>query len=273
MALPPPDARSTCLVTGASSGIGAELARGLARRGHNLVLTARRTGLLDALAAELRAAHGVEVDVIGCDLSDDEQRERLVAQIAEGPRALEVLVNNAGFATVGPFRELAAECGRERSVVRVCAEAPVHLCEAFVPGMAARGRGAILNVSSIAAFQPMPGMATYAASKAMVHAFTSALHAELAPCGMTVSVLAPGAVRTEFADVAESSELAARIPGMFWSTPAAVAEAALRGLEHGDAVIIPGRFYRAAALVGRHVPRRPLLALAGRRMAREARAA
>jgi short-subunit dehydrogenase len=266
MALPPPDARTTCLITGASSGIGSEFARLLAGRGYRLALTARRTDVVEALAAELRASSGASVDVFGCDLDSAAERERLVEQVGAAGHTVEVLINNAGFGTVGRFHDLAGQ--RERSVVRVCVETPVHLCEAYVPGMVARRRGAVLNVSSIAGFQPLPGMATYAASKAFVLAFTSALHAELAPCGVTASVLAPGAVRTGFADASGGAAVAERIPGVFWSTAERVAEIGLRGLERGETVIVPGRFYRAAAVVGHHLPRRPLLAVASRGLQR-----
>jgi uncharacterized protein len=196
VALPPPDPGSTCLVTGASSGIGADIARALAARGHGVTLVARRTERLEALAGELRARDGIRVETLGCDLGDAEARKRLSAEIEERGLEVEVLVNNAGFGTGGRFDRLDAK--RELDMVRVNVEAVVDLCGRYVPEIVGRGRGAVLNVASTAAFQPLPRQATYAASKAFVLTFTDGLHQDLAGTGVTATTLCPGPVKTEF---------------------------------------------------------------------------
>src|SRR5512132_576744 len=164
MALPPASADSTCLVTGASSGIGADIARSLARRGHGATLVARRTERLDELAEELRSRHGVRAEVLACDLADSAAREDLARQIDDLGLTVEVVVNNAGFGSGGLFQRLDQE--RELEMVRLNVETVVALCGRYVPLMVARGRGALLNVASTAAFQPLPRQATYSASKA-----------------------------------------------------------------------------------------------------------
>ena len=262
MALPQPDLHSTCLVTGASSGIGAEAARSLARRGHGVTLVARRADRLEALAAELRSAHGVRVEVLECDLADDAARDRMLDALGELAVNVEVLVNNAGFGTGGLFHELDAE--REAEMVRLNVEAVVSLCGRYVPEMVRRGRGAVLNVASTAAFQPLPRQATYGATKAFVLSFTDALHAELAGTGVTATALCPGPVRTEFADTAGIGEEAEGLPDVFWAEAADVAEQGVRGLEKSRRVVVPGLLNRGGALAGQHAPRGVLLKLAGR---------
>jgi short-subunit dehydrogenase len=253
MALPPPSPESTCLVTGASSGIGADVARSLARRGHGTVLVARRTERLEELAEELRAGHHVRAETLACDLGDAVARERLVEQIDELGLTVEVLVNNAGFGSGGLFQRLDQE--RELEMVRLNVEAVVALCGKYVPLMAARGRGAVLNVASTAAFQPLPRQATYAATKAFVLAFTDGLHADLRGTGVTASSLCPGPVKTEFADTAGISEEASGLPEMFWTESDYVAEEAVKALERGRRVVVPGRLNQAGALGGQHAPR------------------
>ena len=166
MALPPPAGKSVALITGASSGIGAEMARVLAARGHGVVLVARREDRLRALADELAAAHGVRAEVITCDLTDQAARGRLIAEVAEAGLDVEILVNNAGFSTSGPFAQTPTDL--EIALVRTNIESYVALTPEWLPAMVARGRGGILNVASTAGFQPMPSQATYAASKAFV---------------------------------------------------------------------------------------------------------
>jgi uncharacterized protein len=263
MALPPPDFHSTCLVTGASSGIGADVARSLARRGHGLTLVARRSDRLEELARELRAEHGVRVELLECDLADARGRERMLRQLTELAVNVEVLVNNAGFGSGGRFQELDAE--REVEMVRVNVEPVVALCGRFVPDMVRRGRGGVLNVASMAAFQPLPGQATYAATKAFVLAFTDGLHADLAGTGVTATALCPGPVKTEFAASAGIAEEAEGVPEMAWTESPDVAEQGVRGLERGKRVVVPGGLmHRATALGGQHVPRSVLLRVAGR---------
>jgi uncharacterized protein len=263
MPLPPPDFHSTCLVTGASSGIGADVARSLARRGHGLTLVARRAERLDELAGELRSGHGVRVEVLECDLGDVGSRERMLNQLTELAVNVEVLVNNAGFGSGGRFHELDGE--REVEMVRLNVEAVVALCARFVPEMVRRGRGGVLNVASMAAFQPLPRQATYAASKAFVLSFTDGLHADLHGTGVTATALCPGPVKTEFADSAGISAEAEGLPEMVWAESPEVAEEGVRGLERGKRVVVPGGLVnRATALGGQHVPRSVLLRVAGR---------
>jgi hypothetical protein len=167
--IPSPSPDATCVVTGASSGLGAALARRLADRGHHTTLIARRADRLHALAGELGNATAMP-----CDLADAAQREKLIEALQHGARRVDVLVNNAGFGTVG--RYLDADPAREREMIGVNVEAPVALCRAFAPAMAGRRSGAILTVASIAAFSPLPAMSLYAGTKSLLLTFSSALH-------------------------------------------------------------------------------------------------
>src|ERR687894_1043919 len=214
MALPPPTIDTTVLVTGASSGIGAELARELAGRAYNVVLVARRADRLEALAEELRLTHGIHADVEPCDLTDPDARRDLVARLEAGEREVVGVCNNAGFGTVAPLHE--SDLEREQQVVRLNVEAVHHLTGAFLPRMVERGEGAILNVASTAAFQPLPGFATYAATKAFVQSLSEAVHAELGGTGVTVTCLCPGFTYTEFPETAEAGEAEGTIPGFLW---------------------------------------------------------
>src|ERR1700742_1668857 len=166
MALPTPNEHTTAIVTGASSGIGAEIARELARRGHGLTLVARRRDRLEALAAALADAHGVRAEVVAADLTDADSRAAIATQVESFGLTPDVLVNNAGFTTMGHVRQ--SDRAAELALVRTNVEAVVDLCALFIPGMAARRRGAVLNTASTAAFQPLPGQASYGASKAFV---------------------------------------------------------------------------------------------------------
>jgi short-subunit dehydrogenase len=253
MALPPPADGSTALVTGASSGIGAWIARELAERGHGVTLVARREDRLRELADEIGKTHGVRAETIAADLGDPAQRDRLAARLAELGLEVEVLVNNAGF---GGSAEVAkAERERLISMVRLNIEALVDLQARFTPAMVGRGRGAVINVASTAAFQPMPGTATYAASKAFVLSFSEAAHEELERRGVTVTALCPGPVKTEFAEVAGVGESEDRLPGVFWTSVEDVARAAVNGAERGKRVVVPGVFNRTGAVAGQHSPR------------------
>lgn len=256
MSLPEPDPSSAALVTGASGGIGTAIARELAARGHGVVLVARREERLAALARELEDEHGVRAETIACDLADADSRARLPEQIAGLGLTVEVLVNNAGFATSGPFH--ASDPARELEQVRVLVEAVVVLTSAFTPGMVERGRGAILNVSSSAGFQPLPYSAGYGAAKAYVLSFSEALHQELRGLGVTVTALAPGPVDTDFWQVANWKVAGGRsfeqaIPGAMISAERA-AGAAVHGLESGKRVVVPGAAQRAAMDASRYLP-------------------
>jgi hypothetical protein len=263
MALPPPGENSTCVVTGASSGIGAEIARELARRGQNLTLVARREERLRTLAAELERDHGIRAEVVVADIATDEGRAGLVAELRERGRDVEVLVNNAGFGSAGRFQKLDAD--REALMVRTNCEAIVALCAEYVPGMVDRGRGGVLNVASTASFQPLPYQATYSASKAFVRTFTEALTGDLHGTGVTATALCPGPVPTEFGAVAgiDDGEWDG-VPDFAMTTPQQNAAAGVEGLEKGRRVVIPGLLNHVTAAAGTYTPRSLLLGLVRR---------
>ncbi len=257
MSLPEPTPQTAALVTGASAGIGAEIARELASRGHTLVLVARRKAKLDELAAELTDAFGVRAVGLSCDLSKATSVQRLPARIESLGLQVSVLINNAGFATGGPFAE--SDPKRELEQIRVLVEAPVALSSAFIPAMVGRGTGAVLNVASTAAMQPLPYSAGYAAAKAYVLSFSEALHHELRGAGVTVTALAPGPVSTEFWDVAgwevgSGGSFESAVPRPLWVTPEETARAGVHGLEHGERVVVPGLPNRAAMLASSYIP-------------------
>ena len=257
MPLPAPDPASTCLVTGASSGIGAEIARELAKRGHGVTLAARREDRLRELADELESTHDVRAETISVDVSDTAQRAHLGEQLAERGLTVEVLVNNAGFGSGGEFATLDAE--EEAAMIRTNVEAVIALTGHFLPGMIERGRGAVLNLASLIAFQPMPFQATYGASKAAVLSFTEALHEELRGKGVTITAVCPGPVRTEFGEVGGFGGADDKIPDFVWLEADKVASDAVEGLESGERVVVPGALNQMAAYAGHYMPRSLLL--------------
>jgi short-subunit dehydrogenase len=261
MALPPPAEGSTCLVTGASSGIGAEIARELARRGHGVTLRARREDRLRDLATELHDAHGVRAEVVACDVTDGDARKRAAGESEQRGLVVDVLVNNAGFGSAGRFQEIDQE--NERAMVRTNVEAVLAFCGIYVPGMVERGRGAVLNVASTAAFQPLPRQATYAATKAFVLTFTDGLHADLHGTGVTATALCPGPVPTEFGDAAGIDDGLFEVPGAAKS-PEQVAKIAVNAMEKGRRVVVPGIANRLGAVAGHYTPRSIVLPLLGR---------
>jgi uncharacterized protein len=262
MSLPAASPDSTVVVTGASAGIGAELSRELARRGHGLTLVARRRKRLDELARELRKDHGVEVVIETCDLADSADRARLITALQASERPIAAICNNAGYGTVGTFAELDLE--REVGEVRLNVEALVELTGAFLPEMVERGEGAILNVASTASFQPLPGMAVYAATKAFVRSFSEAVHAELSGTGVSVTTLCPGFTETEFAEVAGAGSFEAKMPGFLVLNAADVAREAVEGMESGARSVVPGYLHKAHQLSSRFIPNTLLLPIAKR---------
>lgn len=264
MAIPPPRPGAAALITGASSGIGAELARQLAARGHDLILVARRRDRLDALAAELRVAAGRRVEVLAADVADRTARAELFAQIEALGLEVDVLVPCAGFGMGGPFLE--ADPDRLELLVRTNVEAVIATIRVIAPAMVARRRGAVLIVSSMAGEAPMPNMGAYAATKAAMTSLAEALHWELGRCGVTVTALCPGGVRTEFAQVAEMEAAERRTPGALMIDAPECVSAALAGLERGERIVMPRAGVRAFAWFGAHAPRRVWLPLVGRMM-------
>ena len=261
MALPTPKENTTALVTGSSSGIGADIARELARRGHGVTLVARREDRLKALADELAEAHQVRAEVIAADLTDAGSRGELPGRLDELGLTVDILVNNAGFTTMGPVHRATRE--GELAMVRTNVEAVVDLCTLFVPGMVTRHRGAVLNTASTAAFQPLPGQAGYGASKAFVLSYGRALGAELRGKGITVTTLCPGPVETGFAEAAgmTDEEAAEALPKFMWVAAADVAKAAVDGLATGRPVVIPGVANRTAAALAHLAPKALILPL------------
>lgn len=257
MSLPPPDPKGTILITGASAGIGAELARQLAARGHGLTLVARRRERLKELKGELEPRSGVRVDVHATDLSSTAARRRLIARLEAGERHIYGLCNNAGFGSFGRFWELPLE--RETEQVRLNVEAVHELCGAFLPPMVERGAGAVLNVGSLAGGQPQPSNATYAATKAFVNSFSEALHAELSGTGVSCTVLTPGPVETGFADVAGQGHRNGAGPRFIWATAEQAARSGIEGMESGRRVVAPRLGDKAVGALGRFAPRAVLL--------------
>jgi short-subunit dehydrogenase len=265
MALPTPKDNTTALVTGASSGIGAQIARELARRGHGLTLVARREDKLKSLADELVETHRVRAEVIAADLTDETSRGELPVQIEQRGLTVDILVNNAGLTTMGPVHK--ADRAAELAMVRTDVEAVVDLCTLFVAGMVTRRRGAILNTASTAAFQPLPGQAGYGASKAFVLSYGRALGAELRGTGVSVTTLCPGPVETGFAEAAgiTDDEAGEALPKFMWVSAEDVARAAVDGLAGGRPVVIPGAANRAAAGFAHLVPKSLILPLMAQR--------
>lgn len=251
--------KKTGLVTGASSGIGAEFARRLAHSGHDLVLVARSVDKLEALAAEL---DHVRVDVIAQDLSAPDAAQRVAEELAVRELTIDLLVNNAGFGTTGRFEEIALE--REHDELMVNVVALVGLTHALVPGMLARGSGGVINVGSTAGFNVAPYFATYGASKTFVLNFSLALWSELRGTGVKVLAVAPGPVETPFFEVIGTRKAAI---GARMATPQMVVESALKALERDRGYVVPGASNFAMAHL---MPRRPrkLVALISRRVTR-----
>ena len=253
MALPAPREEATALITGASSGIGAEIARELARRGHGVTLVARREERLLELSSELAVEHGVRAGVITADLAGREGRDRLAAELGRLELEVDVLINNAGFGLHEDF--LDGDRERQLDMVALNCEAVVDLSSRYGRGMSARGSGTIINIASTAAFQPLPGSATYAASKAFVLSLSEALHEELRGSGVTVTAVCPGPVRTEFAEVAGIGDAETSTPGMLWMSAADLAEDAVEAADRGKRAVVPGALNLAGSILGRHSPR------------------
>lgn len=238
--------RPVALVTGASIGIGEQFARSLAERGHDVVLVARDGARLDVVAKELLERHGVTCEVVAADLTDSRQ----LAEVETRATAVDVLINNAGFGTTGRFDEL--DLDAEDRQIRLNVLALARLTHVAARAMVGRGRGGILNVASIAGFQPGPQNATYSATKAYVLSFTQAVHEELRDTGVSVTCLCPGFTRTQFQQRAGYDER--EIPGFLWHDAAAVAGAGLDGLARNKAVVVPGALYKFVASATRLTP-------------------
>jgi len=243
----------TALITGATAGIGAEFARQLAARGHDLVLVARDRERLDALAAELRATHAVQVEVLAADLLDAGQRATVEARMGgdgdpSGAGSIGVLVNNAGFGLHTDFDLSAIDA--EQRLLDILVTVPMRLSHVALGAMVARHSGAIVNVTSIAAYAPL---GSYSAAKAWLQNFSRWANAYYRPAGVTVTALAPGFVRTEFhARMNVSRESMA--PGWMWLDVEPLVRTALRAADRGRAVSVPSLRYKFIAVVAGLLP-------------------
>jgi short-subunit dehydrogenase len=244
-------ARRTALVTGASSGIGAVYARRLGARGYDLILVARREERLRELADELERSHGVEAETLAADLSEDAGLGKVEERIARAGN-LEFLVNNAGFGTRGLFFRAGEE--EQDRMHRLHVLATVRLSHAALPGMVARGKGNVVNVSSVAGFGQSPGNASYCATKAWMNSFTEGLYLDLAAVGSPVKVqaLCPGYTLTEFHQAMGIGRN--HVPAAWWTSPEDVVDASLRGLARGKPVVVPGWRYKFYVCILKALP-------------------
>ena len=255
MALPSPGPDRAAVVTGASSGIGKEIARELHARGHQVVLVARSADKLAEFADEL----GDSAYVLPADLADRKARAGLLDRVRELALTPDILVNNAGFSTTGPVSK--ADPDAELKMVEVDVAAVVDLTTRFLPGMVDRGCGALLNVASTAAFQPLPGQAGYGAGKAFVLSDTQSLAGELKGSGVSATALCPGPVDTGFGETAGFSKEDAdnALPSFMWVSPQNVAKAAVDGMARGRLVVIPGIANRVGSVFSTITPKTLLL--------------
>jgi uncharacterized protein len=248
---------SVTLITGASAGIGAEFARLLAHAGEALVLTARRRDRLETLAAELRAAHGIPVEIIAADLTDQDAPRLLFDGIAALGLQVGTLVNNAGFGLRGAFAELPLD--RLVEMLNVNVVALTRLTGLFLPAMIARRGGGIINLASIAAFQPGPYMAVYYASKAYVLSFSQALAYETKGSGVVVTAVCPGSTRSEFAEVSGLS--GSRLIQRAAMGASEVARLAIEGHRAGRSLVVTGAGNKLTPLASRFLPRQLVMSI------------
>lgn len=239
---------SSALVTGASSGIGEVMVGLLADAGVPTVVVARRADRLAALAAR----HG-GIEVLVADLTTGDGQRAVADRIAEADRPIDLVVNNAGFGSNGAFHELAAD--RLADEVELNVAALTRLSHAALAAMIPRRRGWLLNVSSVASFQPAPQLAVYAATKAYVTSLTESLHEEVKPHGVNVTALCPGLTKTEFQRVSNTQRYADKFPGYAWTSPEQVAATGLRDVVENKAVSIPGLQYQAMSAITNSLPR------------------
>ena len=252
-----PSSRRTALITGASSGIGDAFAHVFAAAGFDLVVTARRRDRLEALADRLQREHGCRVHVIAGDLAQPGAVARLCDQLDARGLTIDALVNNAGYGVPGAY--VASPWDRQADCLRVLVLAVAELTHRLLPGMIERGYGRIVNVASLVALMPPPaGLTLYAASKALVIAFSEALGHEVHAHGVHVTALAPGFVETPFHDIARTRGRVRRLPRAAWMEAAAVAQQGYAAVMAGRPLVIPGRGNRIAAWLGRVLPHRLL---------------
>ena len=249
-----PGPAGIALVTGASAGIGAALAHRFAAGGHDVVLVARRADALRRLAREISAAHDVRAWAVSADLSDPDAPDALADAMRRARRPIDVLVNNAGVLDYGPFVGMTP--AQHRRMVDLNVGALVQLVARFVPPMVERGRGRVLNVASIAAFQPIPALATYAATKAFVLSLTESLAEELRNTGVTATALCPGITRTDMLEgAAGTNERLGALPAPLVGTVDQVADEGYEACMRGETIRVPGALNLAATLASRATPK------------------
>lgn len=239
------------VVTGASSGIGEEIARAFAAIGHHLILVARRKDRLDALADDIAKRHRGRVETIALDLEQPGAAAELFAAVEALGNPVHTLVNNAGFGLRGDFVDL--PLADQLAMIRLNVDAATELCHLFLPGMIARKQGGIVNVASMASFQAGPHMAVYYATKAYLLSLSEALHEEVRPHGVTVTALCPGATESEFGERAGMGGTLL-LKGRKMSA-ARVAQAAVDGYRAGHAIVVPGNRNALTAQISRLMPR------------------
>jgi short-subunit dehydrogenase len=253
----------TALITGASSGIGAAFARRLARQRYQLILVARREAKLQELAVELQQQYGATVEVLPADLSELEGIRRVEQRIAAAG-ALDLLINNAGFGSYGHFTDVSAD--RHEDMINVHVTTSIRLCRAALPLMLKRGRGGIINVASVAAFFPLSGNSTYAASKAYLVTFSEALQREVAGSGVKIQALCPGFTITEFHETPEYAGFnRSEVPKALWMCSDDVVSASLRSLRRNHVICIPGWKYQWLVRMGQNRAMASLLSVLRRR--------
>jgi len=258
--------RRLCLVTGASAGIGAAFARVYAKQGFDLALAARRADRLEALGRSLAAEFGIEAVALPEDLSDPAAPERLIAALAARGRAVDVLVNNAGYGLRGDYAD--QDWAEQRAFLQVLVAAVAELSHRVLPGMVGRRYGRIVNVASLMGLMPaMPGHGLYSAAKAFVVKFSEGLHLETQGTGVHVTAVCPGLTRSEFHDAAALREAVEAAPAWMWMSAEAVAEAGYAAAEANRPIATPGSSNRAIAAFARLLPEEWGMAL----MARQAR--
>lgn len=258
--------RPLSLITGASSGIGAEFARQLAARGSDLVLVARRKDRLEELASQLASAHGISAEILVADLVSEEGMAAVERRLSSADN-LELLVNNAGFGTLRKFWK--TDVASQDQMHRLHVLATVRLTHAALPGLVARNKGGVINVSSVAGFGQSPGSVSYNATKCWMNSFTEGIAMELSASqsAVVVQALCPGFTYSEFHDVANVDRK--NIPAALWMKAEDVVAESLRGYERGELFVVPGWRYRVLVFFMKHLPKfilRPLTIRSQKRM-------
>ena len=262
-----PSPRPLALITGASAGIGAAFARAYAARGYDLALVARRADRLEALGAELAAAHGIEAFAIPADLAAFEAQASVLAAVAARGRSVDALVNNAGFSIAQSFTGVPWD--RQRDFLMTLVVSACGLAYGVIPGMVARGRGSIVNVGSLAAFAPgVAGHSLYPGAKSLTVKWSQALAAELKGSGVRVTVTCPGFTLTEFAEANGTQGVMDEAPRRLFQTAEQVAAETLAANDRGQVVVVPGLHNKLAAMVLRYLPEPLLIAILTRASAK-----